>query len=265
MGIKHEGWANISYKALNFLQSPDIIHQSKIAKNFRSPLFSSDQFAFELKLYYQQRPAIEFGITQQHQQALIEKVTWWCFKKCCLPGQVTFWLTRVLGCTSQFLCSTDLSNLSQQALGNVNIFWMLFCMRTKFLLRIWKGAFQRWSPAGPLCMPSIGHCKDHQNEASGLYPNFTSPTLCFQPIHLINCPLVLQEDGRLTSDPSRNQSTGLYFTSCTHLHHCYCILFLEIMTHLGSTWVIVLHFHHHMTIVLGCLSIVNCFTHSWLV
>jgi len=48
MGIKHEGWANISYKALNFLQSPDIIYESKIAKNLRSPLFSSDQFAFEL-------------------------------------------------------------------------------------------------------------------------------------------------------------------------------------------------------------------------
>jgi hypothetical protein len=81
-------------------------------------------------------------------------------------------------------------------------------------------------------MPSIGHHNDHQNEASDLYPNFIRPTLCSQPIHLINCPLVLQEEGRLTSDPSRNQSPGLYLTSCTHLHHCYCILFLEIMTHI---------------------------------
>jgi hypothetical protein len=38
MCIKHERWANISYKALNFLQSPDIIHESKIAKNLQVTL-----------------------------------------------------------------------------------------------------------------------------------------------------------------------------------------------------------------------------------
>jgi hypothetical protein len=50
--------------------------KEKLQKIFRSPLFSSDQFAFELQFYNQQRPAIEFGIAQQHQQALIEKAVW---------------------------------------------------------------------------------------------------------------------------------------------------------------------------------------------
>jgi len=63
-------------QGIKFSAVTSYIHQSKIAKNFRSPVFSSDQFAFELKWYYQQRRAIEFGIAQQHQQALIEKVIW---------------------------------------------------------------------------------------------------------------------------------------------------------------------------------------------
>jgi hypothetical protein len=40
MGIEHEGWANISTKGLYFLQSPDIIHESKIANKFQVTLIS---------------------------------------------------------------------------------------------------------------------------------------------------------------------------------------------------------------------------------